>query len=105
MVPGSKLPTPTHQGFCMSIPPPPPVAAEPITACRIMPPMPPFVCVVSFLRVPWSPSERLLWRFVRRFIRSDRCDLCRWIDDVEDESCDDGGSEVRDQINPDIVPA
>ena len=81
----------------------PPTA--PLTASIIKQVISVFVVCCFLFCVSHSRLLRLLWRLVRRVVGSHRCDLRRLVDFVEDESCDDGGSEVRDEIDPDIVPA
>src|SRR5437870_7022096 len=68
------------------------------------------VIEVAFLQgkpeITTSCSLRNLTRgFVRRLVRCNRRGLHRRIDQLENHGCDNGGSEVGYQVNPDVCPA
>src|SRR5205823_11255686 len=54
--------------------------------------------------VNYSRKRQLTRSFVRRLVRCNRGCLQRRIDQLENNSCSNSGSEVRKQINPDVSP-
>ena len=56
------------------------------------------------VRTKGTRGKELLRRFVRRLICCDRGGLHRLIDQLENNGCYNSGSEVGEQIDPDIAP-